>query len=353
MTEIFYADRSGEDLDDTCGMAFWWNRLEGERGIVPAQEAIELQVGREVHEDLDWAARADISEGSLAEYLAVLTQFGLEDLRQDAKERLYRRMGWLVAYCLFLEPQVRARYKNVMVEAELPLDRRPLVVGTTPDRILEDERGNLIYREYKSTISASGKWMNYWKYAIQLHIGMKAAQEELGRKIQYAQIMGLMKGDERNGRLIHPYVWAWYSASKNAWTHEYNKARGGDWAVRPVWEYEGGIIEWVKRVGKDEAMAQFPHSEPVFLNERMLEDWVGRRTARHQKIEEVKEECRNSWESRVIHFEPRTSKCAPPFGPACPYRPLCWNAENQRDPLKTGDFVPRTPHHMFELTVME
>lgn len=352
---IFYADRSGEDLDDKCGMAFWWNRLEGDGGIVPNEDAMALRVGGEIHQDLEWAATSeDISETALTDYCQGLLLALDQDARQEEKERLYRRMGWLVAYCLWIEPGIRARYKNVFVEDELALDRKPLVVGVTPDRVLEDlVTGHLIYKEYKSTIGASFKWLNYWKYAIQLHLGMKVVEEELGRKVQFAQVMGLLKGDERNGRLMHPYVWAYFSASRNAWAHDYNKARGSDWMPAPVWEYPGGILEWVKIVGEDEGRAQFPHSSPVFLNERMLEDWVGRRTHRHRVIEEVKEKCLTSWEDRVIYFPPNLNNCAPAYGFQCPYIPLCWNAENQRNPLGRGDYIKRTPHHTIELTVIE
>lgn len=347
-------DRSACELDDKCGMARWWNRHEGTRGIVPVGEIEALKVGSQIHEDLEWAANEkDLSQDTITAYCLQLACTLEHDARQEDKEILYRRMGWLAAYALYIEPRVRATYENVTTEDELILNRDPLWVAVTPDRILRNKQtGGLVYREYKSTISASYKWLNSWKRAIQLHVGMKAVEEELGQKVQFAQIMGLMKGDNKNGRLIHPYVWGWYSQSKDAWTHEYNKARGSDWMPRPVWEYAPGIVKWVQLCGEDEALAQFPHSDPVFLNDMMLEDWVGRRTHRERVIREVVDNCRESWENRVIYFEPRTSQCEPAYGFQCPYVPLCWSMERRSDPLARGDFKPRQPHHIIELTLV-
>lgn len=345
-------DRSACDLDDKCGMARWWNRHAEKRGLVPTQEADALLVGSQIHEDLEWAATCDLSMEGLANRVRTLLELPV-DARQDERERAYRRAGWLIAYCLYVEPGLRTTYENVSTEDELILNRDPLWIAITPDRILRNRTtGALVYREYKSTISASYKWTNSWRYAIQLHVGMKAVEEELGEKLAYAQIMGLMKGDNRNGRLIHPYVWGWFSVSRNEWTNEYNKARGSDWMPRAVWEYPGGLIEWVQRCGEDEGLAQFPHSPPVFLNNSMLEDWVGRRTHRERVIRSVEDQCKASWEDRVIYFEPRTSQCSPAYGFECPYVPLCWNAESRKDPLAKGLYKERQPHHIIELTLI-
>jgi hypothetical protein len=354
---IMLTDRSACELDDKCGMALWWNRKEGGSGMSPAITAEELQVGSEIHADLEWAATsADISPEMVQIFCDGLAIGRGDEERQSQKlnENLIRRQGWLAAYCLFLEPKIRLEYDNVLVEDELVLNRDPLWVGITPDRILRNKQsGKLVYREYKSTKDAGYKWINSWPFAIQLHVGMKAVEEELGEPVQFAQIMGLLKGRDYDGRLSHPYVWAWFNQTTGAWTHEYTKARGADWTHRPVWEYPGGIVKWVQACGEETARSLFPHSQPVFLNNRMLEDWCGRRTHREKVIREVEESCRESWETRVIYFEPRTQHCRPAWGNACPYLGACWNAEIQRNPLARGEFVPRTPHHNLELTLSE
>lgn len=351
--KVYLVDRSGAELADRCGMAYWWNRKHGGTGVVMPKEAEALMVGRQTHEDLQAVAEAeDISpaglEGLIEPLLANL-QPGDEG-HQVVMELLYRRLGWLVAYALYIEPKVREVYETVGLEKELILDRSPLWVPVTPDRVLKHRRsGHVVYREYKSTISSSGKWLGSWKKMVQLHLGIKAIEEDTGQPVAYGQVMGLMKGMVRDGRLAHPYVWGYCNQSTGAWTHDYQQARSGAWSPRPVWEYPGGIIGWVTACGPDVALSQFPHTEPVFLNEKLLGEWVARWQAKLAQWGTVEEMCANDPKARAIFFEPRTSQCEPPFGDPCPYRLACWNASVNADPIGSGHYVERQPHHEVEV----
>lgn len=345
---IYLIDRSGADLDDKCGMAYWWNRLEGDIGIVSNEENEALEVGKEIHDDLSVIAEAedpDAAGSGLADKIVGGVQEGL------GRERAYRRAGWAVAFAKYIEPTIRKSWENVQTEAELILDRSPLWVPVTPDRVLRNRtfKDCIVYKEYKSTISASKKWLDSWKYSIQLHLGMKALEEETGTKPAYAQIMGLMKGDQRDGRLHHPYVWGYYNSHTGEWTHDYTKARGANWGPAPVWEYPEGIVEWVTKVGEEVAISQFPHSPPVMLNERMLNLWVGRKQARMQQVAQVKDMCKDDLGMRNVFFEMRTGHCNPAFGFSCPYQLACWNASVNKNPLGSGEYITRTPHHEVEI----
>lgn len=351
----FITDRSAVRLDDQCGMKYYLNRKEAGIGIVPKKEALALAIGRETHVDLSAIAEMeDISEEAIEAAVGdILSPITEEDKHEQQKmEMLYRRLGWLAAYALYMEPDIRATYDTVNVEDETILDRDPLWVAVTPDRVLRHKVSkHLEYREYKTTITASKKWMESWPYAIQLHLGLAAVQEELHEDIKFAQIMGLLKGNESamDHRLLHPYVWAWYNTRHATWTHEYEKARGAEWVPMPVWEYPGGIVQWVKRLGPEIAKAQFPFSPPVFLNRRMLDEWVSRRLRRERIIRNTENACRTDFGLRSNIFERRTDICRPPFGDACPYLLVCWNAEAQRAPLATGEYEVRIPHHNVEV----
>lgn len=351
---IYITDRSAVETDDTCGMKFWLNRKEAGIGIVPVKEVLPLAIGRETHEDLLAVANMqDISpdaiQGAIDTILAPISED--DKIDQRMMELVYRRVGWLAAFALFMEPDIRAEFDTVQVEHELILDRTPLWVATTPDRILRRRStGELIYKEYKTTISAAQKWINSWAFAIQLHIGIAAAQEEIEQKVAFGQVMGLMKGYESmaDHRLMHPYVWAWYNEGTGQWTNEYEKARSAGWKPMPVWEYPGGVVAWVQFCGAEVARSQFPHSMPVFLNERMLDEWVARRLFRERIIRSVEEKCRESVGLRSLYFERRTKNCRPPFGDACQYALACWNAEVAADPLASSEYVVRVPHHDVE-----
>lgn len=358
---IYLTDRSAVETDDQCGMKFWWNRLAEGTGVVPVANAEALAVGAQIHEDMALVAELeDLTPASLdAIVQGILSKLTDEDKQnQHAMELLYRRIGWFTAWALFKEPEIRAKWQNTRIEGELILDRSPLWVQVTPDRLMV-ERSPLLetgtsrkvkYLEYKTTISASKKWTESWRYAIQLHTSLAAVQEEFGQPITYGQVVGLLKGSYSlsDNRLTHPYVWGYYNASSGQWTHDYSKSRSAAWTARPVWEYEGGVVKWVQSCGQAVADNQFPTSPPIFLDQRMLNQWIRRRIAREQQINAVKEICLKNSEIRDIYFESRTNRCKPAFGDHCPYLSLCWNAERGNDPLGTGDFVPRVPHHDLE-----
>ena len=349
-------DRSSAELDDRCGMRYWFYKHEGGTGIVPKKEALALTIGKQTHEDLARLAEMqDISLGALQECVEELTD-GLSD--EDRKftkqmELLYRRLGWFCAWGMFIEPNIRRNYEDIGIEKDIILDRGKLWIPTTPDRVLRHKhlKDNIIYQEYKSTQRADSKWQQSWRFAIQLHIGLKAVEEEIGEKLKYAKVIGLMKGEERDGRLAHPYVYGYYNTHNGHWSCEYKTGR--DWVLMPTWEYEGGILSWVDFCGPDVAKAQFPQSAPVFLDDRMLADWVRRRTLRQRKVKIVKERARIDREWRAVHFERRTGQCRPAYGDICPYLLPCWNATAELDPLGTGEFEPRQPHHEIELAGVE
>lgn len=356
---LYIVDRSGADTDDTCGMRYWYNRIEGGKGIVPKDEPLALRVGKETHNDLQVIGDMnDIRAGVLKELIEdLLCDITDEDkIYRDKMELLYRRLGWMVAWALFVEPQIRVKYITRAIEHEIVLDRDPLWVAVTPDRVIEERKsGQLVYLEYKTTVSASQKWLGSWPYAIQMHTSLAAVQEELKKSVSYAQVVGLMKGYQStsDGRLLHPYVWAYYNASKNEWSHSYEKSRGSEWTPMPVWEYPGGIVEWVQLLGDEVAKSQFPFAPPVFLNPRMLDEWIQRRLLRERNIDCVKSLCVDNEELRGVYFERRTKNCRPPFGDACPYLPLCWNAQANLKPMEHPDFVVREPHHDLETIDLE
>lgn len=354
-SQIYLTDRSAAEVDDKCPQRYWWNRYEGGKGVVPASEDLALRVGRETHADLQ--AVSELEDDQLNDLgiqsMIDMIMAGIKEehkSEQDKMELVYRRLGWLAAFAIYLEPSIRARYTTEAIEKEVVLDRSPLWVATTPDRVLRERSGkkSLIYWDYKSTITANSKWMASWHYKIQLHLGLAAMSEELSEKVAFAQVMGLMKGDKRGefNRLSHPYVWCWYNTKTQQWSHEYQ--RGGEWQHMPVWEYPGGIIAWVRFCGEEVALAQFPFTHPVFFNELMLDRWVKRRIEREQRIKWALDACKTDVRVRSFHFPMIQDQCRPPFGDQCPYLRLCWTADGQRTALSKGDFIPRQPHHELE-----
>src|SRR5712671_6052687 len=94
-------DRTSEEVDELCGMKYWWYKLEGGKGIVPKDEADYLTDGKEIHEDLAMFAQGR----STLEVVGAIP--APTDGGQIGLERWSRRVGWAVAFGLYIEPYLK------------------------------------------------------------------------------------------------------------------------------------------------------------------------------------------------------------------------------------------------------
>src|SRR4051812_28951780 len=157
-------------------MKYWWYKLEGGMGIVPANEAAYFIQGRELHEDLAMYAQGR----TVGEVVGAIPPPTQQD--QITLELHTRRVGWATAFGLYIEPTLKAFGEEVQCEAEVVLDRSPLWIGVIPDRVQRRKGGGLVYREWKSARSLRKEWQDHWLYAIQIHLGIAALEEELGER---------------------------------------------------------------------------------------------------------------------------------------------------------------------------
>lgn len=351
-------DRSGVALDDQCHRMRWWNREEGGGGVVPAVEPVYFADGRFMHVDLQASAEAADPVAHARETVPLmLSTLTFAESFLD-KERLALRAAMAASYGLFIEPWLRGYYDHVHAEREYVLRRGDLWVPCTPDRLMREKAGGkrLVYREYKSLKRVPWSWAEHWETAPQLHIGMKAVEEEDGEAVGFAQIMGVIKGEWKDGRLRHPYVWAYVDEKKDDgfmdpgnWFADYKYGL----APTPVWDYPDGIVAWVERLGIDTAWKVFPFSTPVGLNERLLETWLKETLIRERTIANMKEKNLMGANFMPTLFPHNFDRCSPSIGSRCVYYDACHNEVVGADPVGSGLYVPRQPHHELEIIGVE
>ena len=319
-------------------MKYWWQKCEGGFGITPVSEASYYRVGREIHTDL-----ALLAEGLEWDEISLRTlPPDLSD--QIAQEEWCRRMGWIACILAYVEPWTKERFENVLIEGDLVLDRTPLWIRCIPDRLMRDRRtGQLVYREYKSAAWFSKTWAAHWPTAIQQHIGLKAIEEEFPPSFHpfprpMGQVMGLLKGEIKYGKLSHPYVYA-YRSPQGEWTHKYHSS----WEKIGVWEYPGGIDGWVLHCGPEVAARVIHWSEPIYCDDRLLESMVRRLIERMEQVEQWKGASQTDKGMRELVFEQRFERCRPSIGAPCSYLDACHNYTVNEDPVGSGLFIPRTP----------
>lgn len=358
---IHIADMEGAEVDDTCGMKYWYSFMEGGRGIIPKDHVIPDLIDREIHNDLAAIAEMEVInpstlQAAVDEILARLTPKDKED--QYKMELLYRRLGWLVAFALYVEPNIRATFDTIKTDRELLLNRDPLFVVTYPDRILKSKaNGELSYREYVMMPPGMNRhlWLNSWQYRVRLHIGQAAAEASLKQHVTYGQVMGLSKGyySIMDKRLVHPYVWGYYHARKEEWTHSdaVIKENASGWQMMPTWKFPGGIIAWVRMCGEAAAFAQFPMSGVVKQNMGLVEEWSDHRLHREREIKGVNGACQGNHKLRAIYFAKQTKECTTTMGEDCPYMKACWDKKlNNNLAGKDGLFVSKANRAITKLS---
>lgn len=352
---IYLTDRSAIETDWLCGMRYWWNRLEAGGGISPIKSHPALVEGTDLHDDLQLFPQGLGIEEIL---ISIRERSNVEQCDQVGMEILSRRMGWAVQFSLYVWPWLMDHYTVVDYEKEYVLCRDPLFVLVKPDLVLRSKKtGRLVYIEYKSTGDVGPGWCVSWPHAIQLHLGLTAIEEDLGEKVEFGQVIGFNKGYNRDGRMVHPYVWAYRSPDGKEWQGEY---RAG-WDHAPVWEYPGGMVEWVGYLGKNGVEGRgssvsnknLAWSAPIYLDKRLVDDLIIRRIVREEQIDQWKGLAQDDWDVRLVHFEQRFNQCKPSRGPACPYLSCCFNASIQSDPLLNGEYAKRVPHHDIEIAGFE
>lgn len=344
--QTFITDAGSVELDDSCGMKLWWTQYESGSGIQKKEDILNNLLKAEIHEDLRVVSTLeDLTPAGIQPLLdEILAGLSPEDKQETKKmELLYRRLGWLAAFALFIEPEIRENYETLPIQREIILDRDPLWVVVQPDRVLRSKRTQeTVYREYVPMPAGWTKqtWLQGWLYRMRLHIGIAAAESAMKMVLSYGQAMGLSEGfiSSLDGRLMHPYVWGYYNKKREEWAHTF-RAEAEDWKPAPVWEFPGGVVAWVRMCGKHIADSQFPMSPAVQLNHQMLTTWVSRRLHRERQLQAVKNVAQVNPAMRGIHFERRTEACMPAIGPACPFLKACWSPEIELLPLKSGEYV--------------
>lgn len=321
-------------------MSYWWYRHANRTGIVPAETPIELSDGIAIHAALERLGQAP---DPLAEARALVGASEAPETDSE-RERWIRWCGWVLAWAKWIEPSLRAQFETLMFEHELVVQHKQLLWSTTPDRVMRERTtGRVVVEDYKTAATTWG-WAGQWPFAIQVHIQLLAVQQELGEPVAYGRMRAIHKGVIREGRLAHPYAWA-YRDRDGAWYSEWKTGL----SHAPVWEYEDGIEAWVDRLGEEIGQSLLSLSQPIFLNERLVEKLLDQRERRESEISAMLKECHEDEAVRDQHFEYHFSQCRPGGGRRqCGYIAACHNATVGAAPLASGLFVPRIPHHELE-----
>lgn len=240
--------------------------------------------------------------------------------------------GLLEAYAWYIWPEWKAKYQVVGVEQELTRALSPeLTYQARPDALLKDADGRVWYLEDKTTSQAAGAWAKGWDKQVQLHV-TAAIAGAVGIIVQ-----GWAKGYEKEGSIYSPLCFAWSrtaSLGKGQWSATYKPG----WGRTRVDRYPGGVEAWVHQLPQALILAQFPTTMPILVRPDLVEAFFAQTTRREAEI------------AAGTEFAQHFNQCDEygKYRRPCAFRECCWAPTVGRDPVGSGLYSWRVPHHAAE-----
>lgn len=364
---IRLVDRTRTVTDWKCPRARYWGYEYLGRGVTKSSTSLELFIGTTVHDALAAIATGgiDIDEIARAAFKQVYEEIIVSaggviqtDVEDFAKEQGTLAEGMIRGFHKHVWPRLMTQYpKIVAVEREMEYQlAEGFVFMSRPDLIVEDSSGELVYLEYKTTSSKKESWVNSWETAVQLHSSILAAEQTLGKRPAYVQIIGLYKGYESYGKQSSPFCYCYKKNGNPPFTvdqiqYEYKAG----FKRYPTWELVGGVKAWVDSMPENVLADQFPLTAPIMVNDELVDRFFQQRLIREKQISAGLEDIAKYEQAlapRVVEYELDTvfpqhfDQCVPSFGYSCQFKKLCHGGV--QNPLTEG-FELREPHHSREL----
>lgn len=364
--KVILYDRSRVVQDWKCPRSRYWGYEFNGRGVRKAATSLELFTGITVHDCLAAIATQQLEGGVDIDTIASVAFSAMKKQLLEASEgevgadefaneQATLTEGMLRGFYRHVWPRLLAEYpviKFIEKEVEYKHPNTNLVFMSKPDLILENEQGDWVYIEYKTTSSKKTDWVNSWETAVQLHSSIKAVEQSLGQAPQAVKIVGMYKGYHSYGKQSSPFCYAYMRKgtppfSEDLVAYEYRAGL----KRYPTWELEGGVKKWVEDMPESVLADQFPLTPDIFINEDLVERFFIQRANRESEIAELMEQVntdpQSNWEECIDRvFPQRFDQCVPYFGRACEFKKLCHGRCD--DPLKEG-YELRVPHHEAEL----
>ncbi len=175
----------------------------------------------------------------------------------------------------------------------------------------------------------------------------------------YVTYSPLVRGYKRITPSSIEYAHSWFYPNPENKTGK--SAIGKGWEPFNVWEMEGGVKEWIEKIKDckiqpecgDIIKQQVITPMEYFRDEEEITEAIREVAAQESRI-------RDSWlqmqqggeEIKQYHldttFPHNRDHCQFHYGQPCEYRELCWSMEVKSNPLGSGLYSIRVPHHESE-----
>jgi hypothetical protein len=359
----------------------------GGKGLQRTVASLPLINGDFVHKALACLVQGEDMDGVLEalanQYRAEMqgrTVHGELDLEFLINEQLTLLEGLVRAWGRVRLKAVLAEYDIVDVEREVEWEMAPgIIVMLRMDLVLRRKRDKLLFvKDYKTVGTLYDDWAKKFEHDTQLLCYTLAAESIYKEPIGGLLMEGLIKGRRAKEKAVtspfhglmiqqSPLCYAYkvpVAKGHNHFVYERGWSRGAEKV--PVWEMPGGIEHWLATEWSDldcqELFVPLPAIKPV---RRDAERWLAQMTHQEDMVQSdvsYVEERRVEWEAQQTddawdayqdalntYFPQNQNHCHRySFNHPCPNEQMCFTEEVETDPIGSGLYQVRVPHHSTE-----
>ena len=278
---------------------------------------------------------------------------------------------------IVLLPRLLADYDVIDIEREETVQMASTITFMSrADAVLRRKTDKALFVLNWKTVGGAGDWWaKRFEYDVQTLSECVGIEQRLGERVAGVLIVGLDKGkrmppsdrEKEMGvtqyRQASPLIYGYKTdanppATRAMYQVDYTRAKG--WKRFPVWDDPDGMTvkRWIDDVVPRETLeAQFVQLPPIMRQDAHVDAWRRQTLAREARIERdvrvMKEHIDNDYPETPFVldalFEQNSDACVR-FGP-CPMLSICWDAQVATDPIGSGLFRARRPHHSYEVAL--
>lgn len=342
---IVKTDRSRIVAFQDCPRYRWLKYHAGEAGRGYERVALSLPRlnGSFMHAIAATALTGGDWRGALAveraQYQAQTEARGIEG-SPDVLEQLCLLEGLATLWVARRLPAILAEFDVVEVEQEhvWPMTARLHDMVRVDALLRRKTDGALFLKEFKTARAFSPGWAAQFKHNSQILANLQAMESITGERIEGVEIEGMLKA---------PYLaWLWRHSDGSV------SLRGHKgWVKEPIWE-SMTTAEWVAHpiwsdLDRDQLFNPLVATRPA---SQQLERWREATIAQELDVErrlallDATPEIRRKRQLN-LYFPMHDNHCNRYFGHACEMERLCYTEEVEADPLGSGLYQVRQPHH--------
>lgn len=370
-TTTFYTDRSRIVAFRNCPrlryLTYHFPGPQGPMGIVPAGVSLPLIAGSAFH---DTVAHLRVMKRPPAEVISEAASalrvqmeeaakvFGEDPQAADrlVKEQVRLLEGLCWAWVRSRLPLIDQEFEPVVVEREIlwPMgNHRGLidVVDMVRCDVLERRRsdGLLFYREYKTTSSGDEEWAKQFDTSSQILANIQAVRDVLHEPVAGVIIEGVIKGSRAKDRSkTSPFFGQRIQQSALCYAYMTSSGLTTDWVPKArkvaTWEHVSAQELVYQFLDEESCRSMFSPVPPIIPRDEHLARW------RKQTVHQEGMIARYLQDAVDLDyaFPMNDDHCHRYFGNPCPYKDVCFDPAIGSDPLGSGLYVVRTPHHPTE-----